>query len=778
MYSIKKHSQILVISILLSLLTAPVIAEDLVITEDDLFADIDTVSGVTHMRQTLQQVPAAVTIIDRQTIEASAALDVVDLFRLVPGFHVYFNHANKPGVTYHAFGEDYPRRLEVKVDGRSVYESIFSSVEWNTLGVTLDDIDYIEVVRGSNLPADGSNAFLASINIVTRSSLMDDGLTVMTQQGNQGILNSSITYSGKVGELDQRITLQARHNDGFSDFKGVFAGQELEHAVDDGAKTKTLRYKALWTPNAQDSLDIQLGTGNVDTAITHFDYNQRTFDYSYQHLQWKHIGNDWSDIGFVLYHNSVDFVDRGTEISFQDAYGIFYEQDLSLLVYQNGSGTKVRESFIQNLISLEQTQKDDLFVRSGLGALGVSSLDSALDTVSGQLQPAISCEFSDIGSCSFTQQELGLVFALPNDTVRASELQHFSDRWDAELRGSFYRWDNLRIGLGIAARYDSASSDFLFGSSKKFSQSAYRSYANVEWMPNEKITINSGYVTENVEHAGSHSSYRVAANYQLADQQTIRLATNNSYRAPSLLERFHNTVYRYDENIILDVSMTSDPNIFAEQLSSYEIGYGGSFLDRSLLVDLRIFQEDFSDIINETRRDSADFEIPFDFDGQINLYSNADSLKLKGLEWQLQYKPTNNILLHANYSYIDAEGSSNYQITPIEDIRPLDDISPSNLFTGMASYINGNGLRLSLMYHYKSSYFSDLQDVGLGRALDSYSRVDFKASRRWSFDSQKDKWIELSFTAQNLGSDYQEQRYFNQFESRYFLELKYGSNKR
>ena len=29
--------------------------------------------------------PAAVTIIDRRTIEASAAVDVVDLFRLVPG---------------------------------------------------------------------------------------------------------------------------------------------------------------------------------------------------------------------------------------------------------------------------------------------------------------------------------------------------------------------------------------------------------------------------------------------------------------------------------------------------------------------------------------------------------------------------------------------------------------------------------------------------------------------------------------------------------------------
>ena len=79
-------------------------SDEWVITEDDLFADIDTVSGVTHLQQDLQQVPAAVTIIDRRTIESSTAVDLVDLFRLVPGFQVYFSHTNKPGVTYHVPG--------------------------------------------------------------------------------------------------------------------------------------------------------------------------------------------------------------------------------------------------------------------------------------------------------------------------------------------------------------------------------------------------------------------------------------------------------------------------------------------------------------------------------------------------------------------------------------------------------------------------------------------------------------------------------------------------
>ena len=80
--------------------TTCVLADRGVITEDDLFAEIDYVSGVTHLKQDLQEVPAAVTIIDRRTIESSTAVDLVDLFRLVPGFQVYFHHGNKPGVKF------------------------------------------------------------------------------------------------------------------------------------------------------------------------------------------------------------------------------------------------------------------------------------------------------------------------------------------------------------------------------------------------------------------------------------------------------------------------------------------------------------------------------------------------------------------------------------------------------------------------------------------------------------------------------------------------------
>ena len=195
------------------------------VTEGDLLVDIQRVNSVTHMDQTLPETPASVTIIDRRMIDASPAVDVVDLLRMVPGLQTYFVNANRPGVTYHTLGNSYPRRLEVKVDGRSVYESLFSSVEWTTLGVDLADIDHIEVVRGANAPADGSNAFLASINIITRSPLIDSGWNLRGEGGSNSIRNGSLSYAGAAKELNYRARLSYRSNEGFDNFEKPNAGR-------------------------------------------------------------------------------------------------------------------------------------------------------------------------------------------------------------------------------------------------------------------------------------------------------------------------------------------------------------------------------------------------------------------------------------------------------------------------------------------------------------------------------------------------------------------------
>jgi len=685
------------------------------LTEEDVFAEIDSVTGVTHLKQSLSQVPAAVTIIDRRTIEASTALNLVDLFRLVPGFQVYYIHGNKPGVTYHVPGGDYSRRLEVKVDGRSVYEPLLSSVEWNTIGVDIDDIEYIEVIRGSNTAADGSNAFIASFNIVTRSPLADAGTKFSVQHGNQGIKSRAISHSSQYDQLATRFTLKASNNEGFDleDYPD-YAGKDFS----DSADTFNMRYQGLWTPTATDSINFQLGTGDTKTTIGPSDYKKRHWKNKYQHFNWKRIANEWSDIELVLYHNEIDFVDN------EDVWTVKTVLDT---FDSNVDGIYENEGFdypseVQKLL-VQHPQNEDV-------------------------------------------------------TIVSPTYAHFSDRWDAELRSNIYSMDNLRMSLAVGSRHDSFETELFLGGPGQVSQVSNRLNANLEWTASDALTINLGNALEKIRNNDNTNSYRAAANYQLSKKHVFRLAGSHSYRDPTLLEANQNSIYTYDnqvEKITLYTRVRSDNDIATEKQVSREVGYLGLFDDKKLSLDIRIFDEELTNLIGERREPSAG---PLKHIAEtINIIDNVENLNLKGVEWQLQYRPTNQLLLSLNHSYLEAEGDSWYKsLNPDDDvasvgdeINDLDKTVPENMANLLVSYEMSGGLKLSGSYHYKEGYQPKPGRV----SLPSHSRFDLKASKRWLSQSN---WMELSLTAQNVGDDYQEHFSFNKFESLYVFGFKLGSN--
>jgi len=57
------------------------------------------------------------------------------------------------------------------------------------LGVQMDDIERVEVIRGPNSPAYGANAFLGTVNIITREPLSEQGSSAVVRAGGFGALN-------------------------------------------------------------------------------------------------------------------------------------------------------------------------------------------------------------------------------------------------------------------------------------------------------------------------------------------------------------------------------------------------------------------------------------------------------------------------------------------------------------------------------------------------------------------------------------------------------------
>ncbi|MEQ1662721.1 MAG: TonB-dependent receptor plug domain-containing protein, partial [Thiobacillus sp.] len=157
------------------------------VTEADFLDDLPVVLSASRLSQPVSDAPAAVSVIDQDMIRASGFRDIPDLLRLVPGFSVAYTRDNSWAVGYHGLADAFSRRFQVLVDGRSIYNPAFGSVNWSELPLVIDDIERIEVVRGPNAATYGANAFFAVINIITKHASQTPGVFASLQAGEQGM---------------------------------------------------------------------------------------------------------------------------------------------------------------------------------------------------------------------------------------------------------------------------------------------------------------------------------------------------------------------------------------------------------------------------------------------------------------------------------------------------------------------------------------------------------------------------------------------------------------
>ena len=112
--------------------------------------------------------PGNVTVITRKDIEDSNAKYVYELLRRESGIYVKdYTHAAKTVlVDMRGFGETAGSNVLVMMDGRRVNEIDISGTDWSQ--IPLDNVERIEIVRGSGSVLYGDNATAGVINIITK----------------------------------------------------------------------------------------------------------------------------------------------------------------------------------------------------------------------------------------------------------------------------------------------------------------------------------------------------------------------------------------------------------------------------------------------------------------------------------------------------------------------------------------------------------------------------------------------------------------------------------
>jgi iron complex outermembrane receptor protein len=273
-------------------------------SEQDYLQEFPVVLSASRLSQPLSEAPSAMTVIDREMIAASGFRKIPDLFKLVPGMYVSYYKGSQAIVSYHGTSDQFARRMQVLIDGRSVYLAPFSDVDWESLPVNLDDIERIEVVRGPSAAAHGANSLQGVINIITRDAGALAGASVSTTQGDKGVSDVS-AHVGRRGEkLDYSLTLGYRSDNGYDPRTDVPNNDTLSN---DSYATRLFNLRANYRPNFTDNLDVQAGVSNGTRGAGFTDSQLNTphdlfARESYQQLTWQRALDNSDELQLRYYH--------------------------------------------------------------------------------------------------------------------------------------------------------------------------------------------------------------------------------------------------------------------------------------------------------------------------------------------------------------------------------------------------------------------------------------------------------------------------------------------
>jgi iron complex outermembrane receptor protein len=158
------------------------------------------ITSVSKKAEKASEAAAAVFVINQEDIKRSGATTLPEVLRMVPGLQVARIDANKWAVTSRGFNAFSANKLLVLMDGRTLYNPLFSGVLWDTKDTMLDDIERIEVIRGPGASLWGANAVNGVINIITKHSEDTQGGLLTAGTGTEEKGFGAVRYGAKVND--------------------------------------------------------------------------------------------------------------------------------------------------------------------------------------------------------------------------------------------------------------------------------------------------------------------------------------------------------------------------------------------------------------------------------------------------------------------------------------------------------------------------------------------------------------------------------------------------
>ncbi|MFY0639982.1 MAG: TonB-dependent receptor [Bermanella sp.] len=633
---------------------------------------VPVVLTATRLQQHQADVPASVTILDEHFIKQVGAQNLADLFRFVPGMMVGpDNNNNSDAVHYHGGPASLPKNLQVLINGRSMYRSGVAAVSWYEMPVALEDIKRIEVVRGPNSASYGSNAFQAVINILTKHPADTYGSSVSLQGGNNGEENVYLKHGGRIANSDYRISFTQKSSDQF----------EVEN------DSRTARF-----------VDVEhyfqtSGVGEFESSIVLLDAQKEQGD------------------GFEFQTNENKVSEQRFEVGTRWTKDLSSKHQVQVSAYTSQYRQRQKAEVEGVYVGLLDDDLRALFALNPAAANAVVNQQDPTTLLNTQqetnLALALQSRYQPTGSIDSISPVSGVIH---------SDLDEY--RYDIEIQDTFIYSPSLTLVSGASFRRDEVSSQTYFNGYLK--NDTTRLFASATWQATQKTNLHLGVMAEQESDADLVFAPRAALNYKFTPSQSLRLVYSESVRSPDLFEQDANWQLTL-EDVVANVALNGTTyyqtqkgpgDLDHQYIRSYEVGYYGRFNRFNSELDIRVFEENLTDVYYQSLT-LAEIETV-----------NGITMRFQGIEWQYSVSPWASSQLRWVGAYVDADTNVDTQdVNSSDREQVLLRIYAKNTHTMSWLQSWSDDTSSSVSYILANEY-DDLNTVSSQRSL--IERVDLK----------------------------------------------------
>lgn len=230
------------------------------------FAEEARLGGASRIPMTRKEAPATVYVVTARDIKDSGAQTIWDALRGVPGVDVAQTKANQGEVSIRGLNKAWNNRTLVLLNGRTMLNTATDLAIWESIPVTMQEIDRIEVVEGPASAVYGPNAINGVINIVTKSPEKFQGGLISYTGGERNYQATSFDSGRKLDKWSYRVGGGWRGMDKF------------ERADESASKAGKVNFFTEYAPEPDRSLSVSGGLTDMNTQTS----ADRTGDFFYR----------------------------------------------------------------------------------------------------------------------------------------------------------------------------------------------------------------------------------------------------------------------------------------------------------------------------------------------------------------------------------------------------------------------------------------------------------------------------------------------------------------